>query len=99
MEQMMKQMMKMMSGMQESLGRIEQRLDGVEQRLNTVEQRLDTLEQRFDRLEERVEQGFADVNEKLNVIRMQTAHNTEQILRVKELELDMRLLKRAVSNQ
>lgn len=78
----------------------------MEEMLRKIITKLDTLEQGQQELKMEVRTDFEAVHKKLDIISAQVAHNTEQevrlndvIARVDQLETDVKVIKKAISNQ
>ena len=71
--------------------------------LKKVNERIDSLSSEVSELHGDMHSGFENVNKKLDTISEQVAHNTEQYIglsaKVDELETDVRLIKKLLTNQ
>ena len=75
-------------------------------KLDLILEELKNVSNRLDELDTKMTEGFQEVSQKLDVIKEQTATNTEyqyninQIAnKVSDLETDVKVIKKAISNQ
>lgn len=81
------------------------RFEAIDARFEAIDARFGTIDTRFDTLTHVMETGFAHVNRELDIVKAkldtlyaQVAHNTEQEIRITNLETEVKLLKKTVAN-
>jgi uncharacterized protein YukE len=82
------------------------RLEELNQKVEHLNTKVEHLDKKVEHLDKKVADGFTEVNHKLDSIKEQTAANTEYQYDIKqleqkvsELETDMKLIKKAITNQ
>jgi outer membrane murein-binding lipoprotein Lpp len=82
------------------------RLEELNQKVEHLNTKVEHLDKKVEHLDKKVTDGFAEVNHKLDYIKEQTAANTEYQYGIKqleakvtELETDVKLIKKAITNQ
>lgn len=82
------------------------KLEEMDKRFDSMDMKIDSMDKRIDSMDMKMMDGFKEVKHKLDVIKEQTAINTEyqydmkQLgVKLEELETDVKLIKKAISNQ
>jgi peptidoglycan hydrolase CwlO-like protein len=82
------------------------KLDLILREIEKLALKVEQLDSKVSHLNKKVADGFTEVNHKLDSIKEQTAANTEYQYDIKqleqkvsELETDMKLIKKAITNQ
>lgn len=65
--------------------------------VNEIRQTMATKDE-LNEIRQTMVKGFEEVNKKLNSISAQVAYNTEQNSRINQLEMDVRVIKKAIAN-
>ena len=89
--------------MEQLLHQILTKLDKMESTLATkdelseIRQTMVTKDE-LSEIRQTMAKGFEDVHKKLNAISEQVAYNTEQISKINQLDMEVRVIKKAIAN-
>ncbi|WP_152909002.1 hypothetical protein [Thermincola ferriacetica] len=85
---------------------VDKKVDGLDKKVDSLEKRFDGLDKRVDNLEKKLMTVLKVSIRNLDLIYAQVAYNTEQEVKINEiaarvdqLETDVKLIKKLVSNQ
>jgi chromosome segregation ATPase len=106
MEEMLKQILTELQNVKSEMSSMKSEMNSMKSEINSMKSEINSMKSEMNERFNYVDQQFAEMNYKLEVVREQTASNSElhsQVndmeKRVDELTMDVKLIKRAITNQ